>query len=174
MRFALAKLLASYATILGSLHSKRTPIPIRKNGERLPIVACVKAAETRLLSLGKIKTLGLIFRHETHIFARLLPSYVTILGSHRPKRTLIHLRKNGERLPHSSMYNSSRNSATIIRKFRDQGSKFSNETHRVCLRPMLLYRKSFVVNDSFLTLSVHLVLYLFVLTLHAYHSFSYL
>ena len=46
-------LLASYATILGSLHSKRTPIPIRKNGERLPIVACVKAAETRLLSLGK-------------------------------------------------------------------------------------------------------------------------
>ena len=57
--------LASYATILGSLHSKRTPIPIRKNVERLPIVACVKAAETRLLSLGKIKTLGLIFRHET-------------------------------------------------------------------------------------------------------------
>ena len=30
-------------------------------------------------------------------------------------------------------------SATIIRKFRDQGSKFSNETQRVCLRPMLLY-----------------------------------
>ena len=38
------------------------------------------------------------------------------------------LRKNGERLPHSSMHNSSRNSATIIRKFRDQGSKFRHET----------------------------------------------
>ncbi len=47
-----------------------------------------------------------------------------------PKCTLIHLRKNGERLPHSSMHNSSRNSATIIRKFRDQGSKFSYETQR--------------------------------------------
>ena len=60
-----------------------------------------------------------------------------------PKRTLIHLRKNGERLPHSSMHNSSRNSATIIRKFRDQGSKFSNETQRGCLRPMLLFWKSY-------------------------------
>ena len=39
------------------------------------IVACVKAAETRLLSQGKIKTLGLIFRHETE---GLLPSYATI------------------------------------------------------------------------------------------------
>ena len=42
------------------------------------IVACVKAAETRLLSQGKIKTLGLIFRHETK---GLLPSYATISGS---------------------------------------------------------------------------------------------
>ena len=131
------------------------------------------------------------------------------------------------------MHNSSRNSATIIRKFRDQGSKFRHETKgllpsfatiqevhiqnvhsspygktekdfliiaciiaaetrllllgnfetkarnlgmrpKVCCRPLLLFWKSFVVNDSFLTLSVHLVLYLFVLTLHAYHSFSYL
>ena len=53
-------------------------------------------------------------------------------GSHYPTRTLIHLRKNGERLPHSSMHNSSRNSATIIRKFRDQGSKFRHETRNFC------------------------------------------
>ena len=132
------------------------------------------------------------------------------------------------------MHNSSRNSATIIRKFRDQGSKFRHETkellpsfatiqevhiqnvhsspygktekdfliiaciiaaetrllllgnfetkaRNLAMKPkgfacVLCYyiRKSFVVNDSFLTLSVHLVLYLFVLTLHAYHSFSYL
>ena len=36
----------------------------------------MKAAETRLLSQGKIKTLGLIFRHETASF--MLPSYATI------------------------------------------------------------------------------------------------
>ena len=46
---------------------------------------------------------------------------------------------------YSSMHNSSRNSATIIRKFRDQGSKFSNETQRVCLRPLLLFWKSFAL-----------------------------
>ncbi len=53
-----------------------------------------------------------------------------MVGSLLLKSTLIQLRKNGERLPHSSMHNSSQNSATIIRKFRDQGSKFSNETQR--------------------------------------------
>ena len=66
-------------------------------------------------------------------------------------------------------------SATIIRKFRDQGSKFRHETRfNEAAGNLATKEQSFVVNDSFLTLSVHLVLYLFVLTLHAYHSFSYL
>ena len=90
--------------------SKTYPHPLRKNGERLPIVACIIVAEIRLLLLGNFET-----------------------------------------------------------KARNLGMR-----PKGCCRPMLLFWKSFVVNDSFLTLSVHLVLYLFVLTLHAYHSFSYL
>ena len=120
------------------------PYLFTKNGERPPIVACVKVAETRLLSQGKIKTIGLIFRHETRIFARLLPSFATIKEVHFqnvPSSTYVKRRKTS----YSSMHNSSRNSATIIRKFRDQGSKFSNETQRVCLRPLLLFWKSFAV-----------------------------
>ena len=54
------------------------PYPYEKTEKDFLIVARVKAAENRLLSQGKIKTLGLIFRHETRIFARLLPSYATI------------------------------------------------------------------------------------------------
>ena len=42
--------------------------PYRKTEKDFLIVACVKVAETRLLSQGKIKTLGLIFRHETRNF----------------------------------------------------------------------------------------------------------
>ena len=90
--------------------SKTYPHPLRKNGERLPIVACIIVAEIRLLLLGNFET-----------------------------------------------------------KARNLGMR-----PKGCCRPMLLFWKSFVVNDSFLTLSVHLVLYLFVLTLHVYHSFSYL
>ena len=66
--------------------------------------------------------------------------------------------KNGERLPHSSMH--ARNLAMKPKGF-------------ACV--LCYYFGSLSQsNDSFLTLSVHLVLYLFVLTLHAYHSFSYL
>ena len=106
----------------------------------------MKAAETRLLSQGKIKTLGLIFRHETASF--MLPSYATI-----QEVTILHVP--------SSIYEKTEKdflivaciivadvSATIIRKFRDQGSKFSNETQRVCLRPLLLFWKSFVVSNK--------------------------
>ena len=86
----------------------------------------MKAAETRLLSQGKIKTLGLIFRHETASF--MLPSYATI-----QEVTILHVP--------SSIYEKTEKdflivaciivadvSATIIRKFRDQGSKFRHET----------------------------------------------
>ena len=38
------------------------------------IVACVKAAETRLLSQGKIKTLGLIFRHDINVNLKMYKS----------------------------------------------------------------------------------------------------
>ena len=40
-------------------------MPSNKKRERLFIVVCVKVAVNRLLLLGKIKTLGLIFSHET-------------------------------------------------------------------------------------------------------------
>ncbi len=39
--------------------------------------------------------------------------------SHRPKRTLIPYGKTGERLPHSSIRESSRNSATFTRENQD-------------------------------------------------------
>ena len=80
------------------------------------------------------------------IFARLLPSYATIQEVH-----ILNV--------HSSPYEKTEKdflivaciivadvSATIIRKFRDQGSKFSNETQRVCLRPMLLYQEVTILN----------------------------
>ena len=71
-------LLPSFVTIK-EVHLLNVPSLIYGKTEKdFLIVACVKAAETRLLSQGKIKTLGLIFRHETRIFARLLPSYATI------------------------------------------------------------------------------------------------
>ena len=44
--------------------------------ERLPVVA--RVIEAKLASItGKIETLGSIFRHETRIFASLLPSIAT-------------------------------------------------------------------------------------------------
>ena len=58
-------------------------MPSNKKRERLFIVVCVKVAENRLLLQGKIKTLGLIFSHET---AGLLASFTTI------SKSLIHIR----------------------------------------------------------------------------------
>lgn len=44
--------------------------------EKFPVVAQV--IEAKLASItGKIETLGLIFRHETRVFASLLPSIAT-------------------------------------------------------------------------------------------------
>ena len=112
--------------MVGSLLLKSTLIQLRKNGERLPIVVCVKAADNSATFTRKNQDQGLIFSNETQ--RGCLRPMLLFSGSLHTKRTLIHLRKNGERLPHSSMHNSSRNSATIIRKFRDQGSKFRHET----------------------------------------------
>ena len=70
-------------------------MPSNKKRERLFIVVCVKVAVNRLLLLGKIKTLGLIFSHET---AGLLASFTTISKSPILTRTFISLRKNGEGL----------------------------------------------------------------------------
>ena len=70
-------------------------MPSNKKRERLFIVVCVKVAVNRLLLLGKIKTLGLIFSHET---AGLLTSFTTISKSLIHIRTLISLHKNGEGL----------------------------------------------------------------------------
>ena len=79
-------LLPSFVTIK-EVHLLNVPSLIYGKTEKdFLIVACVKAAETRLLSQGKIKTLGLIFRHETRIFARLLPSYATIQEVFRSQR----------------------------------------------------------------------------------------
>ena len=88
-------LLPSYTTILKSLILIRPFISLHKNGEGLLIVVCVKVAENRLLLQGKIKTLGLIFSHET---AGLLASFTTISKSLIHIRTLISLHKNGEGL----------------------------------------------------------------------------
>ena len=105
----------------------------------------MKAAETRLLSQGKIKTLGLIFRHETRNFCEATAVLCYYTGSPHPKRTLFHLRKTEKDFLIVACIIVADVSATIIRKFRDQGSKFSNETQRVCLRPLLLFWKSFAV-----------------------------
>ena len=70
-------------------------MPSNKKRERLFIVVCVKVAVNRLLLLGKIKTLGSIFSHET---AGLLASFTTISKSLIHIRTLISLHKNGEGL----------------------------------------------------------------------------
>ncbi len=76
-------LLPSFVTIK-EVHLLNVPSLIYGKTEKdFLIVACVKAAETRLLSQGKIKTLGLIFRHETK---GLLPSYATILEVFRSQR----------------------------------------------------------------------------------------
>ena len=75
MRLVLTRLLPSYATIQEVYILNVLSLIYGKTEKDFLIVACVKAAETRLLSQGKIKTLGLIFRHETK---GLLPSYTTI------------------------------------------------------------------------------------------------
>ena len=72
-------------------------MPSNKKRERLFIVVCVRVAVNRLLLLGKIKTLGLIFSHEIR-FAKLLASFTTISKSLILIRTFISLRKNGEGL----------------------------------------------------------------------------
>ena len=90
-----AGLLASFTTISKSLILIRPFISLHKNGEGLLIVVCVKVAGNRLLLQGKIKTLGLIFSHET---AGLLASFTTISKSLIHIRTLISLHKNGEGL----------------------------------------------------------------------------
>ena len=59
-------------------NNKLNVIPSNKKRERLFIVVCVKVAVNRLLLLGKIKTIGLIFSHET---AGLLASFTTISKS---------------------------------------------------------------------------------------------
>ena len=70
------------------LRSKSPLIYLRKTEKDFLIVACVKAAETRLLSQGKIKTLGLIFRHETR-FNEATAVLCYYFGSHYPKHPLI-------------------------------------------------------------------------------------
>ena len=87
------------------------PYLFTKNGERLPIVASIIVAETRLLLFGNFETKARNLAMKPKEFACVLCYYFGSLSQS---------------------------------------------------------------NDSFLTLSVHLVLYLFVLTLHVYHSFSYL
>lgn len=66
--------------------------PYEKTEKDFLIVACVKAAETRLLSQGKIKTLGLIFWHETR-FNEATAVLCYYFGSHYPKHPLISSRK---------------------------------------------------------------------------------
>ena len=85
------------------------PYLFTKNGERLPH----SSMHARNLAM---KPKG---------FACVLCYYS---GSPLPKRTLIPLRKNEERLPIVACIIVAEISATIIRKFRDQGSKFSQET----------------------------------------------
>ena len=46
--------------------------------ERLPVVARVIEAKVASIT-GKIETLGSIFRHETRVFASLLPSIATTI-----------------------------------------------------------------------------------------------
>ena len=51
------------------------PHPFTKNGERLPIVACIIVAEISATIIRKFRDQGSIFRHETE---GLLPSFATI------------------------------------------------------------------------------------------------
>ena len=157
--------------MVGSLLLKSTLIQLRKNGERLPIVVCVKAADNSATFTRKNQDQGLIFSNETQ--RGCLRPMLLFSGSLHTKRTLIHLRKNGERLPIVACIIVAETRLLLLGNFETKARNLGMRP-KVCCRPLLLFWKSFVVNDSFLTLSVHLVLYLFVLTLHAYHSFSYL
>ena len=114
--------------------SKTYPHPLRKNGERLPIVACIIVAEIRLLLLGNFETKARNLGMRPKVCCRPLLLFRKSTSKTYPYSPTEKRRKTS----YSSMHNSSRNSATIIRKFRDLGSKFSNETQRVCLRPLLL------------------------------------
>ena len=64
--------------INASLHSKRTLISSRKTEKDFLIVASIIVAETSATIIRKFRDQGSKFRHETRVFARLLPSYATI------------------------------------------------------------------------------------------------
>ena len=127
----------------------------------------------RLLLLGNFETKARNLAMKPKGFAAVLCYYT---GSPHPKRTLIHLRKTEKDFLIVASIIVAETRLPLLGNFETKARNLGMRLAflRGCCRPLLLYRKSFVVNDSFLTLSVHLVLYLFVLTLHAYHSFSYL
>ena len=87
-----------FATISKNPHLIRTLIKSRKKRNEFFIVASTLVATRWLLMLGNFETLGLKFSNETRFSeAACVLCYYT--GSLHPKRTLIHFRKNGERLP---------------------------------------------------------------------------
>ena len=116
--------------------------PYGKTEKDFLIVACIIVAETRLLLLGNFETKArnLGMRPKVYWRPMLLSQEVFI-----PNVPHILLRKNGERLPIVACVKAADNSATFTRKNQDLGLIFSNETQRVCLRPMLLFWKSFEV-----------------------------
>ena len=95
--------------------------------------------------IRKFRDQGSKFRHETK---GLLPSFDTIQEVHFQNVPLFPYGKTKKDFLIVAYIIVAETSATIIRKFRDQGSKFSNETQRVCLRPLLLFWKSFVVSNK--------------------------
>ena len=110
-----------------------------KNREGLFIVVCVKVAVNRLLLLGKIKTLGLIFSHET---AGLLASFTTISKSPILTRTFISLRKNGEGLLIVVCVKVAGKRLLLQGKIETKAQFLAMRfASRSCWRPILLYQE---------------------------------
>ena len=130
--------------------------PYKKTEKDFLIVACVKAADNSATFTRKNQDQGLIFSNETQ--RGCLRPMLLFSGSLHTKRTLIHLRKNGERLPIVACIIVAETRLLLLGNFETKARNLGMRLAflRGCCRPMLLFWKSFVVNDSFLTLSVHL------------------
>ena len=99
--------------------------PYEKTEKDFLIVACIIVAETSATIIRKFRDQGSKFRHETE---GLLPSFVTIKEVHLLNVPSLIYGKTEKDFLIVAYIIVAETSATIIRKFRDQGSKFRHET----------------------------------------------
>ena len=128
----------------GNLHPKRTTHPLTEKRRKTSHSSMRESSRNSATFTRENQDQGLIFRHETRIFARLLPSYATIQEVHILNAPPSTYGKTEKDFLIVACIIVAETRLLLLRNFETKARNLGMRP-KVCCRPMLLFWKSFVV-----------------------------